>query len=1023
MTLRILVTGASGFIGRQTIDPLLKQGHEIHAIGATPIDGRARWYRCDLLDATPRRRLIAAVRPDAVLHCAWVTRHGQFWEAPENLDWVAATLALARESLDAGARRFLVTGSCAELDWTDAPRRPWQEDDARNPATLYGIAKDSTHRLLARHLARAGAGLVWARLFHLYGPHDAPGRLVPALISALREGRRFELTSGPAVRDFMHVADAGWALAHLLTSDVTGPVNVASGQPVTIATLAAHLGRLSGRSELLIDAPRPSAEPAIMAADITRLRAAGFTPSITLDAGLAALWSTRDAPAVPVETLYDRAANLYRAERLDEARAAAESVLERNPNHAAALNLLGVLHRRRAAFARAQHYLERAAAHDPDKETAWINLGNVHLDQEDADSAIAAYSKALAVAPARADTWRLLGNALGRAGRDKDAIDALDRAVAARVPLALRDRSRAHYAAGRIDAALSDLDKAQSETPGDADVALIRAQMLRLSGRAAEGVAALRALLAAAPDNPDIHMALADAYLADEQREQANDHYKRAASLKPGDEQILGKYCWCLLNSRYGNEAAHIAESVRIARELVSRETLHPACAHAVQSALLRVADLDGLARFDRVFPDRARLLDYWVRRNVVGALHAQLGRVSSPEDRLVLVECHRRWGAAYEAKTEPVRLPPRTRRDKIRIGIVSSDLRNHPVSYFALPIFDHYDRDRFDLFAYSFHPGEADDIQRDIESKITAFRRLPNLPEKDIANAIAADGLDILFELGGSTHLNRLEVMAHQPAPVQVSWLGYPHSSGLSRIGHILVDPYLKPPDPRMLLEKPFEMPDSWVSLGRIGFIDHPIRPGTPEEHHRRLTFGTMNNPYKYSPDTIALWSRVLRAVPSARFLFVRPEAGVIAFREGMARLFERHGVAPDRLAFAPIRGRHMPFYNEIDIALDTLPQTGGTTTCEALWMGVPTISLIGPAFFERLSYSNLVNAGLGDLAVATPEAYVAAAVALAEDRARRLHLRATARETIRSAPLGDTRRWVRAFEALTIKTLDQQS
>jgi protein O-GlcNAc transferase len=1020
---KILLTGASGFVGRQTIEPLLEQGHEVHAIGSTPVNPRARWHRCDLLDATARRRLIAAVRPDAVLHCAWTTRHGAFWDAPDNLDWVAASLGLAREAVEAGARRVLVTGSCAELDWTAAPKRPWRENDPRQPGTLYGIAKDSLHRLLSRFLETSDANLVWARLFHLYGPAEAQGRLVPGLISALREGRRFELTSGPAVRDFMHVADAGRALAYLLTSDVTGPVNVASGQPVTIATLAGHLARLSGRPDLLVSTPGPSREPPVMAADITRLRATGFTPSITLEDGLADLWSTRDAPPASAAALYDRAANLYRADRLEEARAAAETVLEQDPNHAAALNLLGVLHRRRAAFARARHYLERAAARDPDKETAWINLGNVHLDQEDPEAAASAYSKALSAAPGRADTWRLLGNALGRAGRDKDAIAALDRAVAARVPFALRDRARAHYAGGRIDAALADLDAALAETPADPDLNLIRAQMLRLSGRGAEGMALLRSLLAAAPDNPDTHMALADAYLAEEQREQANDHYRRAAESRPGDEQILAKYSWCLLNSRYGNEATHIAESVRIARELVSRETLHPGCAHAVQSALLRVADLDSLAAFDKVFPDRAALLDYWVRRNVVGALHAQLGRVRGMEDRLMLVECHRRWGMNYESKTEPVRAARPPRRDKVRVGIVSSDLRHHPVSYFALPIFDHYDRDRFELFAYSFHPGDADDIQRDIEGKISAFRRLPNLPEKTIADAIAADGLDILFELGGSTHLNRLEVMAHQPAPVQVSWLGYPHSSGLSRIGHILVDPYLKPEDPRLLLEKPFEMPDSWVSLGRIGFVDHPIRPDVPEKYNGRLTFGTMNNPYKYSPDTIALWCRVMRDVPGARFLFVRPEAGVITFREGMIRLFDRHGIAAGRLAFAPVRGRHMPFYNEIDIALDTLPQTGGTTTCESLWMGVPTVSLIGPAFYERLSYSNLVNAGLGDLAVKTPDAYVETALRLAADRPRRLHLRHTLRDSIRSGPLGDTRRWVRAFEALTIRTLSEQS
>jgi protein O-GlcNAc transferase len=435
---------------------------------------------------------------------------------------------------------------------------------------------------------------------------------------------------------------------------------------------------------------------------------------------------------------------------------------------------------------------------------------------------------------------------------------------------------------------------------------------------------------------------------------------------------------------------------------------------------LLRVADLDTLAAFDRLFPDRRVLLDYWVRRNVIGALHAQLGRVRTLDDRLALVDRHRQWGERYEAKPKPLRTRRGLPGARVRVGFVSSDLRHHPVSYFALPIFDHYDHSRFEFYAYSFSPSEPDAVQRHIAGRIAAFRRMPNLPERDIAERIAADRLDILFELGGSTHLNRLEVMAHQPAPVQVSWLGYPHSSGLSRIGYILVDPYLKPPDPRLLLEHPLEMPSSWVCLGRLGFADQPIVPGLPEERAGRLTFGTMNNPYKYSPDAVALWARVLHRVPDSRFLMVRPEAGVPMFRENMARAFARHGIAEDRLSYEAIRGQHMACYNQIDIALDSLPQTGGTTTCEALWMGVPTVSLVGPAFFERLSFSNLANAGLRDLAVNTPDAYVDTAVALAADRERRRALRHGLRDSLRAAPIGDTVRWVRDFEALIVRTVE---
>jgi predicted O-linked N-acetylglucosamine transferase (SPINDLY family) len=521
----------------------------------------------------------------------------------------------------------------------------------------------------------------------------------------------------------------------------------------------------------------------------------------------------------------------------------------------------------------------------------------------------------------------------------------------------------------------------------------------------------LASLLARDPNHRPALLAMAEALLAVEQREAANTHYRRALALQPDDENVQGRLCWSLLNSRYGDEAAHIGEAAAIARAMAARGDLRPGSAHAVQSALMRVADFAGLALFDQQFPDRRALLDYWVRRNTIGALHAQLGRVATPQDRYELIDCHIAWGDALQAKHVPLRPHRGTAHSKLRIGFMSSDLRHHPVSYFALPIFELYDRAQFDMFCYSFYPGTPDPVQSRIASLVDRFDTLHSLPDEAVAARIAADELDVLVELGGSTHLNRLEVMAFQPAPVQVSWLGYPHSAGLSRIGHIVVDPHIRPEDPRLLSEKPLELPASWVCLGRLGFADQPILPGTAEERSGILTFGTMNNPYKYTPFCIAAWARVLQGVPESRFMFVRPESGVPAFRDFIAAHFAAHNIARDRLVFRAVRGDHMRHYNDIDISLDTLPQTGGTTTCECLWMGVPVVSLTGAAFFERLSTSNLINAGLGEFAVENTNDYVACAIALARDAQRRAALRAALRSQIKVSALGDQPGWVRDF------------
>jgi tetratricopeptide (TPR) repeat protein len=193
----------------------------------------------------------------------------------------------------------------------------------------------------------------------------------------------------------------------------------------------------------------------------------------------------------------------------------------------------------------------------------WVNLANVHLDLEAADAAVEAYTRALVAAPGRSDALRLLGNALARAGRDAEAIARLDAAVASDVSGALRDRARAHFSAGRVDRALVDLDTALATLPQDVELRLIKAQMLRLSGHAREAAALLRELPASAPDNADVHLSMADALLAEEQGEAANKHYARAVALRPDDDHVEGKYCWSLLNSRYGSEVAHIAEAVR----------------------------------------------------------------------------------------------------------------------------------------------------------------------------------------------------------------------------------------------------------------------------------------------------------------------------------------------------------------------------------------------------------------------------------------------------------------------------
>lgn len=289
-----LVTGASGFVGRHAVAALAAGGFTVHAVARRPLaEVPAVWHAADLLDAQARRTLMESVRPTHLLHLAWETRHGYFWEAPENLDWVAATLDLVRRFHGSGGARMVLAGSCAEYDWTpealgDGICR--ERETPCRPATLYGTAKLAAYELTAAYAARVGMSHAWGRLFLAYGPHETESRLVPSVVLSLLAGARVKLGDGGKRRDFMDARDAGAGFAALLRSSVEGPVNIASGACSSIADVASRLARLIGQEELLdfgALAPRAN-DPRHLCADVARLKAeVGFVAGYNLEQGLA----------------------------------------------------------------------------------------------------------------------------------------------------------------------------------------------------------------------------------------------------------------------------------------------------------------------------------------------------------------------------------------------------------------------------------------------------------------------------------------------------------------------------------------------------------------------------------------------------------------------------------------------------------------------------------------------------------------------------------------------------------------
>lgn len=285
--MRVLVTGAGGYVGRQTLEPLARMGFEVVAVARRPLDLAHNWRSADLLRPGDAAALIEAVRPSHLLHLAWTTAHGEFWSDPANSLWQAATLDLLGRFAAVGGRRFVEAGSCAEYDWSGS--EPLSETDTPlRPRTLYGKAKAATFERGREAAARLGVSFAHGRLFHSYGPFEQRGRLVPSLILALLEGRPARLASPGHVRDFLDVRDIGRLLALLLASEVEGAVNVASGEGVAVGRVAALLLQVIGRGEIVEAAAARAGDPASIVALTRRLSAEVVAkPEISLEQGLA----------------------------------------------------------------------------------------------------------------------------------------------------------------------------------------------------------------------------------------------------------------------------------------------------------------------------------------------------------------------------------------------------------------------------------------------------------------------------------------------------------------------------------------------------------------------------------------------------------------------------------------------------------------------------------------------------------------------------------------------------------------
>ena len=389
------------------------------------------------------------------------------------------------------------------------------------------------------------------------------------------------------------------------------------------------------------------------------------------------------------------------------------------------------------------------------------------------------------------------------------------------------------------------------------------------------------------------------------------------------------------------------------------------------------------------------------------------------PNER-ALFEVHRRYGQRVAAVSPPreIETDPEPHR-RLRVGYLSRDFRCHSVADFVEPVIVRHDREHFTVCCY-YANTESDDVTARFAHSADEWHEVADEDDDALAQRIRNDRIDILVDLGGHTKLNRLGVFARRAAPLQVSWLGYPDTTGLATMDYRVTDAIADPPGAearhteRLLrLEPPF-----------VSYAPPRESPALRSARREGIAFGSFNMIMKVNAPLIALWARILNAVPASRMVMKSALLQHADTARRIAAEFARCGIGAERLelkAWIGSRVEHLAAYHDVDIALDTFPYNGTTTTCEALWMGVPVVTRRGELHMSRVGASLLTAAGLESLVAADADEYVDRAVALARDRERRAALSQSMRERLARSPLldhaGFTRRLERTFRDIWIE------
>jgi protein O-GlcNAc transferase len=585
----------------------------------------------------------------------------------------------------------------------------------------------------------------------------------------------------------------------------------------------------------------------------------------------------------------------------------------------------------------------------------------------------AVYRRVLQLSPNDIDALNMLGALAQQVGKHEIAVELIQPALSkfsehlAR-PGAWFNLGMSLFRLGRLQEAVQAFEAAVRVKPDDYEAANNLGASLHALSRDVEAIAVLRQVIQAKPDFAEAHNNLRLALAQTGQSDEALHHAQLAVRLKPDFAEGLSN----------------------------------------LGTVLAGRGDLDGAIDCYRRAIDLAPH-DPVPHSNLIFSLyfHPNYSRKNIHEEELCFREQHANPLKQFIKPHDNARDPER----RLKIGYVSPDFREHCQSLFTIPLLNHHDRNRYEIYCYS-DVSSPDQISGRIQKLADRWRSITGISDQQAAELIRHDQVDILIDLTMHMAANRLLIFARKPAPVQLTWLAYPGSTGLDAIDYRLTDPYLDPPgkNDELYSEKSVRLPDAFWCYDPLA--EEPPVNALPAEHNGFITFGCLNNLAKINGDVLKMWSDVLREVPNSKLVLLS-EPG--SHHQWIYDQMQQNGVKAERIEFVSPRPRaeYLRLYHQIDIVLDTFPYNGHTTTLDSIWMGVPVISRAGETAVSRGGLSIWSNLGSPEMVARDAMAFVAIARELAGDLPRLSQLRSTLRDRLLHSPLMDAPKFARNIEA----------